>query len=300
MKFLILILLFITTSVSAIDPMQDYVVTNLTSSEDLNRIFENLNTQYKKLKITQCYDRAHFWAYQMYRDDNIFSQKVFIYFTNKYKREIHGAWWFHVAPGVNLNSELYVLDPEFLKSAVPFEAWKNGAIDHAIKKLTRIKINYENEIEKLLNEESKLNQETRYGKNRKAFIDRRITWLNSELERMLIKNARIIPANNQNWPFQDNRKELIEIECPVVTNYSEYKKAQESAYCYIQHSNMFVWEPGELEKLEYLNENKTSFINNEVFTAFKKTFRGSFPYIFEITANLFNKIFSINIDDEKN
>tara|TARA_Y100000385_G_C12924253_1_gene563950 strand:- start:521 stop:814 length:294 start_codon:yes stop_codon:yes gene_type:complete len=97
---------------------------------------------------------------------------------------------------------------------------------------------------------------------------------------MLIKDTRIIDANERNWPFQDGRKKLIDIDCPIITNYNDYKKAQEEAYCYIQMANMYVWEPGELEKLEYEDQNKTEFVNSEIYTSYKKAFRGRFPYRF--------------------
>lgn len=281
MKTIILFILVSTTNIFAIDAMESYHTSSIESEQLLSSMFKSLNTNYKRFKTTQCFNRAHYWSYQMYRDHGVYSQKVFIYFTKKYKREIHGAWWFHVAPGVYLDNTLYILDPEFLKKAVPFEAWKNGAIDHAIRKLTSIKINYDSQIEKFTNELTSLNTATRYGRRRSQFLNQKISWYKSELDRMLISNASVVPTNKDNWPYNDNRKELIEINCPIVTNYSEFKQAQENAYCYIQHSNMFVWEPGELEKLEDKSENKSSFNNSEVYTAFKETFKGGFPYRFE-------------------
>lgn len=281
MRTLITLILLTSLNALAIDPMTNYQTSNIDSFEKLNQLFKSLNRNYKRLKTTQCFNRAHYWSYQMYRNENIYSQKVFIYFTKKYKREVHGAWWFHVAPGVYYQNKLHILDPEFLKSAVPFEAWKNGAIDHAIKKLTRIKLNYDSQINKLNDELNGLNLSTRYGRKRSTYIKNRLIWLKSELKRMLISDSRIIPTTKDNWPYNDNRKEIIELDCPVVTNYSEFKNAQDNAYCYIQHTNMFVWEPGELERLETESKNKIFFEDSEVFTAFKQTFKGSIPYRLE-------------------
>lgn len=275
---LLLLLCILSFNAFAIDPMASYETSNIKDESLLNTLFKQMHRN--KRNSSECYERAHVWSFQMLKNHNINSQKVFIYFTRKYNREIFGQWWFHVAPAVNLNNELYLLDPEFISKAVPFEAWKNGAIDHAIKKLTPIKINYENEISSLTEEKKTLNLNSRRGRKRLRYIDSRTAWLNSELERMLIKDTRIVQANERNWPFEDGRKELVDIDCPIITNYSDYKKAQEQAYCYIQMSNMYVWEPSELEKLETKDQNKTEFVNSEIYTSYKKAFKGRFPYRF--------------------
>lgn len=273
-----LMLFFITTSVFAIDPMAGYQTSNIKDQNVLNNIFKDLYQHRRRSSTTQCFERAHVWSYQMFVNQNIYSEKVFIYFTRKFIREINGDWWFHVAPGVLYNSELYMLDPEFLNRPVPFTMWKNGAIDHAIKKLTPIKINYEREITALNKEKENLNSSRRRDRKRINYINNRIQWLQSELERMLIDKVRVIPTDEHNWPYKDGMKSIVELDCPFITNYSEYKQAQESAYCYIQKTNMYVWEPSELEKLEEQDTNKTEFVPSEVYTSFKKAFRGRFPF----------------------
>ena len=279
-KFISLLLLTFSFNTLAIDPMFNYESSNIENENQLFEMFTKLNRNKKRFGLTQCYNRAHYWSYQMKQDYGVNSQKVFIYFTKKYTREINGSWWFHVAPALNFEDELHVFDPEFLTKPVTFESWKNGALDHAIKFLTPIKIKYENEIKSLKEELISIGDNLRQRK-RKNYIISRIKWLEGELSRRLIDKAKIIDVTETNWPYDDGRKQIIELNCPIITNYSEYSKlkdAQENEYCYIQMANMYVWEPGELEKLEYQNVNKEKFDMREVFTAFKDTFRGRFPY----------------------
>ncbi len=52
---------------------------------------------------TQCYNRAHVWAYDWRTKKNIYSRKIWVYFTAKYIRKYNFEWWFHVSPMVNVN-----------------------------------------------------------------------------------------------------------------------------------------------------------------------------------------------------
>lgn len=272
----ILFLIFISLNTFAIDPMTSFHTSNVNDKEYLLDIFNKMNKNTKR--YSQCYERAHVWSYQIKQKRNLNTQKMFVYFTRKYQREINGQWWFHVAPGIYFNSELYMLDPEFLKRPVKFEAWKNGCIEHAIRKLTPFKINTEKEINALKKEAP--NPNTRRGRKRIKYINERIKWLTKNLKEKLINNSRLVDADNNNWPFDDNFKKIIDIDCPMITNYSEYKNAQETHYCFVQASNMYVWEPSELKELEHKDQNKTKFENSEIYTSYKKAFTGRFPFRF--------------------
>ena len=112
----IMILFLLSSLAFANDPMENYTPSNLTSYDSLNEAFSKLSQNNKRR--SECFDRAHYWSYQMHHDLNLNSVKYFVFFTKKYKREIHGEWWFHVAPGLKLQSQEYVLDPEFLTKPV--------------------------------------------------------------------------------------------------------------------------------------------------------------------------------------
>lgn len=77
---------------------------------------------------SQCYQRAHYWAYAMWNYSNIRSMKTFLFFTKKYIREYRYKWWFHVAPFVYAGGMEMVLDPEFLNSATEMHAWTKNFV----------------------------------------------------------------------------------------------------------------------------------------------------------------------------
>lgn len=278
MKNIILIfILFLSLKHAfAIDPLANYQGTNLTNYDQVTELYQSLNLN--KKNNSECYERAHVWAYQLFDSFNIYSYKAFIFFTNQYRRKFDNKWWFHVAPAVMYNNEYYVFDPEFLKEPTTLKAWKNGAIDKGVKSLSYLKSNYEKEKTNLNDELLTLNLSTRYGKRRKNYILSRLAWIQSEYERLLINEEKLISTSKENWPYNDGLKEIVDLDCPIITKYSEYKEAQETKYCYIIMSNMFVWEPDEIQLLEHQDQNKVEFSMREIFTSFKKAFKGPYPF----------------------
>lgn len=85
---------------------------------------------------SQCYNRAHGWAYDMFTQYNIYSIKIFIFYTKRYIREYDYKWWFHTTPGVLLSTNQgiteMVMDRSFTTGPVTVKGWtdifmKNGA-----------------------------------------------------------------------------------------------------------------------------------------------------------------------------
>jgi len=78
---------------------------------------------------SQCYNRAHGWAYDMFSRRGIKSGKAFIFFTSKYIRQHDYEWWFHVAPYVMVQTENmsleHVLDRKFSRGPRNLRAWTN-------------------------------------------------------------------------------------------------------------------------------------------------------------------------------
>lgn len=78
---------------------------------------------------SQCYNRAHGWAYQMWRNQGVYSMKIFIFFTDRYIREYQHKWWFHVAPMTYLREAYgvneYVMDRSFSDQPVYPQVWTN-------------------------------------------------------------------------------------------------------------------------------------------------------------------------------
>ena len=73
-----------------------YEPTVLDSLTDAQKIFNSLRRG--STSWSQCYNRAHVWAYESKKVFNLDSMKVFMFYTRKYIREYNFQWWFHVSP----------------------------------------------------------------------------------------------------------------------------------------------------------------------------------------------------------
>lgn len=111
------------TSISSFDDLlpQLYEPTDVGSLERANSIFYSLDRSMKKR--SQCYQRAHLWAYSMWRGQSIKSQKVFMFYTQRYIRNYKFKWWFHVSPFVVANKVEYVVDRTFTGEALTMKEW---------------------------------------------------------------------------------------------------------------------------------------------------------------------------------
>ncbi|HXH76239.1 MAG TPA: protein-glutamine glutaminase family protein [Bacteriovoracaceae bacterium] len=49
-------------------------------------------------KDSQCFNRAQIWTYEWRANNNLFTSKIWLFFTRKYIRKFAFKWWFHVAP----------------------------------------------------------------------------------------------------------------------------------------------------------------------------------------------------------
>lgn len=80
----------------------DYVPSVLPSYDVARNLFLKMR---KPLSTeTECWQRAHVWAYDWRVNENLFTSKIWIFFTRKYLREnTDFTWWFHVAPLVHVN-----------------------------------------------------------------------------------------------------------------------------------------------------------------------------------------------------
>lgn len=75
---------------------------------------------------SQCYNRAHVWAYEEFNRSGLKSIKLFLFFTNRYIRNYRYKWWFHVSPmamvkeGGSINRRVldrrYTGGPRFVKT----------------------------------------------------------------------------------------------------------------------------------------------------------------------------------------
>jgi hypothetical protein len=77
---------------------------------------------------TQCYNRAHVWAFELWKKYQVKSQKIFLFFTRKFIREHNFGWWFHVAPMVVVKEWLggtseKVMDPRYITAPRGIDWW---------------------------------------------------------------------------------------------------------------------------------------------------------------------------------
>lgn len=109
--------------------------SNLTPDE-AQALFRLLKADDEKMKDrSECFDRANLWAHLAERN-GITMDKAFVFFTYKFQMEhiVRGrrvlfwggnafSWWFHVAPTVNVNGELWAFDATFTDRAMPVQEW---------------------------------------------------------------------------------------------------------------------------------------------------------------------------------
>lgn len=77
-------------------PPMSFDPTVIGSQTEANNIFKRMRRDYQY--NSQCYNRAHVWAYEEYQKTGLNSIKLFLFFTNRYIRNYRYKWWFHVSP----------------------------------------------------------------------------------------------------------------------------------------------------------------------------------------------------------
>lgn len=115
------------TPAEYMEPQAFYTPTVLRSQDNAQAAF---NTMDKRTKSdSQCYNRAHGWAYDLWRTHRINSQKLFLFFTRKYIRAYRYHWWFHVTPTTYVQTEggvqERILDRSFTRGPLAVRTWTN-------------------------------------------------------------------------------------------------------------------------------------------------------------------------------
>ena len=76
---------------------------------------------------SQCFNRAHIWAYEWRLKENIYSSKVWIFFTRRFIRKYKFDWWFHIAPMVHVVTDREVkeriMDMKYAKGPLKLKQW---------------------------------------------------------------------------------------------------------------------------------------------------------------------------------
>lgn len=108
------------------DPMAGYSPSVLTEANVKNYFRE---MRHATKEETQCFNRAMVWTYEMRVKHNVYSQKIWIYFTRKYIRKYNFEWWFHVSPMVRMivdgQVKERVIDRKYSSGPLPIQKWGN-------------------------------------------------------------------------------------------------------------------------------------------------------------------------------
>ena len=92
----------------------DYEPTQFSSFSEAQSLYNTMHRRFSGgfFSHSQCYQRAEVWSHDLYRQQGVKTMKVFLFFSNRYRKEVpKEKWWFHVAPFTYVNGTQYVLDP---------------------------------------------------------------------------------------------------------------------------------------------------------------------------------------------
>lgn len=103
------------------DPQLQYTPTNLASLAEAQTIFNRFNRRHQG--DSQCYNRAHVWAYEEWRRSNFQSVKLFMFFTKRYIWDYNYDWWFHVTPLTYVAGTPMTMDRTFNREPRTIKNW---------------------------------------------------------------------------------------------------------------------------------------------------------------------------------
>ena len=115
-------------------PLENYTPTVLTSMTQAQELFDFLDA-YAAKRRSQCFNRAHVWSYEIDVKKGVKTKKNFIFYTQKYRKQINKKWWFHVAPTVVVNNEDIFLDWTFTDEPMNRNAWEGIFVKPLKKRL---------------------------------------------------------------------------------------------------------------------------------------------------------------------
>lgn len=78
---------------------------------------------------SECFNRAHAWAYEWRIKNNLYTSKVWLFFTRRYIRKYKFEWWFHVAPMVHVVDggvvKERIMDMKYARGPAHLKRWTN-------------------------------------------------------------------------------------------------------------------------------------------------------------------------------
>jgi hypothetical protein len=128
MKILLCLTLLLSSGIASAQAMSGFTPSTV-SGEQLQSLRKVMKKGYKPK--SQCYNRAHYWAYQLETKKNVKAMKVFMFFSKKFMNLDGFDWWFHVSPAVMVegDSEPQMLDIYLWNGPVSLSFW----MDHFLQ-----------------------------------------------------------------------------------------------------------------------------------------------------------------------
>jgi len=109
--------------------MSSYI-TNIDDEDKLNDYFASMNRKFRRR--SECFNRAYVWSWEMsfnkIKGQRVHLGKAWLFFTRRYIRTYKYKWWFHIAPYINFNNEVRMLDRSFLKNPSTLQEWTDEFI----------------------------------------------------------------------------------------------------------------------------------------------------------------------------
>lgn len=100
---------------------------SVVSSSSATSIFRRMRRDYQN--ESQCYNRAHIWAWEEFQKSGLKSSKHFLFFTRRYIRNYRYKWWFHVSPSVKVSGlGDRILDRRYTSGHRSVKSWTNNFI----------------------------------------------------------------------------------------------------------------------------------------------------------------------------
>lgn len=105
-----------------IRPLDGFRLTSLSNSGTYS-LFRSMRNDLSG--SSECYNRAHVWSWEIYRQKRYNTGKMFLFFTRRYINEYRYKWWFHVAPFINESGrpQHVVLDRQYARGPLPMHTW---------------------------------------------------------------------------------------------------------------------------------------------------------------------------------
>lgn len=224
-------------NVKATSPMDGYNPTTVTS-EKISEIWKDMRSDYVDGPF--CFNRAHVWAYEMRKKNQIQSMKILIHYNDAFrfvmnapkKKNWYGQpknkfnWWYHIAPAVQKDDDTVVV----LDKAV--------ANPHLGPKSDEQWLGYfENKLETILNNPAKRAKLDAVLEEHRTSRSSSEQYIAERVENLIAKT-----------PIDENGKYVV--KCQKINNIVEHD-IDKSNWCSSQLASMYYFNQRDLRKLNY-------------------------------------------------